>query len=159
MDDHRFPVRYVAFMLVCRPALTSAFHVSAAVRSSLTKCPRKCPKDFCTRSSTNLPMGLYEDEIDWDADLFGQIGTSSDSSVGVEFTNNKDNGTESDALDDTKWDMGQSKSDSNSVDSMREQMKQSWGGVDREGEEGKPTADWMPRFGKGPDEDEPWFTG
>ena len=53
--------------------------------------------------------------------------------------------------------MGQQSKSNNNVKSMREQMKQSWG-VDKKGE-GKSNADWMPRFGNGPDEDEPWFTG
>ena len=65
-----------------------------------------------------------------------------------------------DVLDDSNWDMGQQSKSNNNVKSMREQMKQSWG-VDKkeEEEEGKPNADWMPKFKNGPDEDEPWFTG
>jgi len=100
-------------------------------------------------------MGLYEEEIDWDADLFGQIGTSTNPPNIA--TNNGDETMK--ALDDANWDMGPSSTGKRNAKSMREQMKQSWGIVNTE-EEGKPTADWMPGFGQaGPDEDEPWFTG
>lgn len=113
-------------------------------------------------------MGLYEDDsIDWDDDLFGQIGKQSDNKQSLadnddsrkEVTNEGEKS--SNALDDDIWDMGQTKS--KNTKSMREQMKQSWAGTTTDKdiiiEEGKPTADWMPRVGNGPDEDEPWFTG
>ena len=100
--------------------------------------------------TTSLSMGLYDDEIDWDADLFSQIGNKS--------ADNTQDVVQKDALDDSQWGMEQTKSTSN-MKSMRDQMKKSWGGDGKE-EEGKPTADWMPGFGSsGPDEDEPWFTG
>ena len=102
-------------------------------------------------------MGLYEEDIDWDADLFNQIGKSKKNQV-ADTDNMKDV-----AKDDKQWDMGESSSSSSSsssVKSTREQMKQSWGGNDstKKEEEGKPTADWA-GAGGGPDEDEPWFTG
>lgn len=98
-------------------------------------------------------MGLYEEDIDWDADLFSQIGKSTNNQVSADTKKTKD-----DTGDDNQWDMGESKS--KSVKSMREQMKQSWGGSDSKNaiEEGKPTADWA-GAGGGPDGDEPWFTG
>ena len=95
-------------------------------------------------------MGLYEEDIDWDADLFNQIGKSKKNQVASYNDNTKD--------DNKQWDM---EGNSSSVKSMREQMKQSWGGNDstkKKEEEGKPTADWA-GAGGGPDEDEPWFTG
>jgi len=102
-------------------------------------------------------MGLYEDEIDWDADLFGQIGKSGRKELTNDGSQKSRDGAESDALDDSNWDMGQKSKSTNDVKSMREQMKKYWG-VGKKGE-GKPSADWMPRFGNGPDEDESWFTG
>ena len=100
-------------------------------------------------------MGLYEEDIDWDADLFSQIGKSNNRQFTADTDNMKDV-----AKDDKQWDMGESSS-SSSVKTLREQMKQSWGGNDstkKKEEEGKPTADWA-GAGGGPDEDEPWFTG
>mmetsp|Transcript_7906 Transcript_7906/g.14301 ORF Transcript_7906/g.14301 Transcript_7906/m.14301 type:complete len:165 (-) Transcript_7906:347-841(-) len=164
MEYHRFLLRFVAFLSFFRLAFTVAFHFPAG---ALT-CPPKSLLNGVipcgTRVMTELSLGLYEDEIDWDADLFGQIGKSDNKQSlgdggGVISQNDRDI-TESDALDDdAQWDMGQSQSNLNNVKSMREQMKQSWERVDDAEEEGKPTADWMPRFGSGPDEDEPWFTG
>ena len=98
-------------------------------------------------------MGLYEEVIDWDADLFSQIGKSTNKKVAADTENSKDV-----AKDDKQWDMGEG--NSKSVKSMREQMKQSWGGNDStKKEEGKPTADWAGAGGGPDDEDEPWFTG
>lgn len=123
-------------------------------------------------------MGLYEDEVDWDADLFGQIEKSGNEQLGDDGRQNKE-AADLDVLDDKKWEMGEiqsnSESDVNSmrenmrqsswgvekkedVNSMRKKMRQSWGGVEKK-EERKPTTDWMPGFGSVPDEDEPWFTG
>jgi len=92
---------------------------------------------------------LYEEDIDWDADLFSQIGKSTNKQVAADTENTKDV-----AKDDEQWDMGEG--NSNSLKSMREQMKQSWGGNDstkKKEDEGKPTADWAGA------EDEPWYTG
>ena len=98
-------------------------------------------------------MGLYEEDIDWDADLFSQISKSNSNQVASDTDNTKD-----DTEDDKQWDMEEG--NSKSLKSMREQMKQSWGGNDstKKKEDGKPTADWA-GAGGGPDEDEPWFTG
>ena len=109
-------------------------------------------------------MGLYEEEIDWDADLFGQIGNKSGNEKLLDnIDDNSGNDQEiiaesANALDDNDvWDMGQPKPTTrDNVRYMREQMKKSWGGDDMK-EEGKPTADWA--GGGGPVEDEPWFTG
>eukprot|EP00578_Thalassiosira_sp_NH16_P024082 CAMPEP_0181097444 /NCGR_PEP_ID=MMETSP1071-20121207/11572_1 /TAXON_ID=35127 /ORGANISM="Thalassiosira sp., Strain NH16" /LENGTH=119 /DNA_ID=CAMNT_0023179925 /DNA_START=329 /DNA_END=688 /DNA_ORIENTATION=- len=110
---------------------------------------------------TRLSMSLYEDEIDWDADLFSQIGkqSSDNKQLDVGQNNGNDEMTKQALDDDSQWGMEPSPKSNGSVQSMRDQMKQSWGGVDKK-EEGKPTADWMPGYGSaGPDEDEPWFTG
>mmetsp|Transcript_20598 Transcript_20598/g.31263 ORF Transcript_20598/g.31263 Transcript_20598/m.31263 type:complete len:162 (+) Transcript_20598:364-849(+) len=161
MEYHRFLPRFVAVLSFFRLAFTVAFHFPAG---ALTTCPSKVFINDVVpcgaRVTTKLSMGLYEDEIDWDADLFGQIGKSDNKQSlgdGGGVIGQNDGGvTGSEVLDDdSQWDMGQSEPSK----SMREQMKQSWGRVDKLEEEGKPTADWMPRFGSGPDEDEPWFTG
>lgn len=105
-------------------------------------------------------MGLYEDEIDWDADLFGQIGKKSSDNKQLDVGQNIGNDVAKQALDDdSQRGMEPPPNSNNSVKSMRDRMKQSWGRVDKK-EEGKPTADWMPGYDSaGPDEDEPWFTG
>lgn len=152
MANRRFLQRLIALsLLVFQPALMiKAFNIPNSSGNTIR--------------NTCLPMGLYEDGIDWDADLFGQIGKSGNKQLASDddgSQKSKDgSATESDALlDDCNWDIGQQQRSklSNNVKAMREQMKQSWG-VD-EKEEGKPSADWMPKYGKGPDEDEPWFTG
>jgi len=118
-------------------------------------------------TTTNFLMGLYEDDIGWDDDLFGQIGKpnndqplETDNATRKEVAETVDK-SDNTLDDDTLWDMGPSKSKNNII-SMREEMTKSWGLIDKGDtsiEEGKPNADWVPRFGKGPDEDEPWFTG
>lgn len=135
-------------------ALISAFRLP--VQQAVLRSTRhsKCTTSYAPGP---LSMGLYEDEIDWDADLFGQIGKSNDE----QSASDDDGVAKAGALDDSNWDMTPTRASlnkSNNVKSMREQMKKSWGGENKK-EAGKPTADWMPRFGNGPDEDEPWFTG
>lgn len=104
--------------------------------------------------SSRLSMGLYEEDIDWDADLFGQIGKSGDANPTPaedgDTTASKQLNNRSEE-DGGEWDMEQSKTE---VNSLREQMNDSW-----KFDEGKPSVDWVPRFESGPDEDEPWFTG
>mmetsp|Transcript_35966 Transcript_35966/g.64790 ORF Transcript_35966/g.64790 Transcript_35966/m.64790 type:complete len:123 (-) Transcript_35966:189-557(-) len=119
MVDHQFLQRIIALLLVFQPALIKAFHIPNSGKS----------------------MGLYEDEIDWDADLFGQIGKSGRKELTNDGSQKSRDGAESDALDDSNWDMGQKSKSTNDVKSMREQMKQSWGVVDKKEEEGKPNAD------------------
>eukprot|EP00571_Detonula_confervacea_P015829 CAMPEP_0172302290 /NCGR_PEP_ID=MMETSP1058-20130122/4022_1 /TAXON_ID=83371 /ORGANISM="Detonula confervacea, Strain CCMP 353" /LENGTH=145 /DNA_ID=CAMNT_0013012715 /DNA_START=376 /DNA_END=810 /DNA_ORIENTATION=- len=134
------------------------FKHSTRIRNNSGNTMRYTPSSYTT---TNLSMGLYEDEIiDWDDDLFGQIGKSDNKQLESGGDSRKEvskKGSKSDDdLDDDIWDMGEQSKSTNNVKSMREQMKQSWGAVDKDSEEGKPTADWMPRFRNGPEEDEPW---
>lgn len=165
----------LALFLVVRSAVwTKSFHV--------------LPERSTTRRSACLPMGLYEEDIEWDADLFGQVGKSNDdrSVDGGSQTKTGDGGgalddgkwdmgppsapnkndtftrgqrSGSKALDDNNWDMGSQSNSKNDVQALREQMNTAWGREDMENKEGKPTADWMPGFRTGPEEDEPWFTG
>lgn len=165
IEKHRRLLRVVAVLGLCvhRLTLVTAFHLPARA----IKCPTKSPNDgriICsTYSMTNLSMGLDENEIDWDADLFGQIGKSDNKELGGVDIQSSNSASESDSLNETKWDMGQwdtgqsNSKNSDNVKSMREKMKESWGRADKE-EEGN-LADWMPGFSKGPDDDEPWFTG
>lgn len=170
IDKHRQLLRIAVFLCLCAHRLTPVAAFYCKKRPSFParaiNCPPKSPnysRTACsTYSTTNLLMGLDENEIDWDADLFGQIGKSDEKELGGVDIQNSDCDSESDALNDTIWEMGQSNSKkSDAVKSMREKMKQSWGRADQADQEkgGSPTADWMPGFGKGPDDDEPWFTG
>ena len=125
---------------------------------------------LCTPIETVLSMSLYgdKDDIDWDADLFGQIGRRA---ISKESTSNGAGWDEWDNLDNDKSRTRAFKSStttSSSVDSLRRQMKEAWStstdnndaNKEEETKEGvKPSADWVPNFRKGPDEDEPWFTG
>mmetsp|Transcript_40988 Transcript_40988/g.75021 ORF Transcript_40988/g.75021 Transcript_40988/m.75021 type:complete len:133 (-) Transcript_40988:275-673(-) len=129
MVDHQFLQRIIALLLVFQPALIKAFHIPKSGNKIINTC---------------LSMGLYEDEIDWDADLFGQIGKSGNNkqlTPDIDGSQKNKDGAESDALDDSNWDTGQKSKSKNNVKSMREQMKQSWGVVDKKEEEGKPNAD------------------
>lgn len=164
MVKWRCRLAVAAASLVARQASIAAFHFSVGEKF---RCPKMTSDASYACKKTRLPMGLYDDEIDWDADLFGQIGKSNnDDQMPIDTTSTTSSigqtkiqevvGSDV-ALEDSKWDMAQSKSSSD-VKSLRDRMKQSWG-VDDKKVEGKPTADWMPGFGEGPDEDEPWFTG
>ena len=149
-------VQIIAYLLVIQLALISAFqHISSNKYIYSTRIPNinyNRIENIAYTTSSLLSMGLYEEDIDWDADLFSQIGKSTNKKVAADTKNIKDV-TE----DDKQWNMGED--NSKSLKSMREQMKQSWDGKDnkREEVEGKPTADWA-GAGGGP-EDEPWFTG
>ena len=136
------PRRALFALFLLHYAPTEAFHCSPIQTSSRTKNIQRIAA---------LSMGLYEEDIDWDADLFGQIGRSNnEQSTGDEA---KGNSADTDALDDSNWTM----ENTSNVKSMRKQMNQSWGKDKSKREEGKPTADWAGVTG--PDEDEPWFTG
>ena len=121
--------------------------------------------------TTQLSMGLYEEDIDWDADLFGQIGndgdkssntkpsTSADAASNDTITQSSNTSEGSGGWADDQWNNIEPKSQKN-IKSVRDQMKQSWGNgndMGNETDEGKPTADGAGITG--PDEDEPWFTG
>lgn len=162
--------RCAALLLACQATVpTAAFHVGLDRRAA--------------RSHAHRSMGLYEEDIDWDADLFGQIGAS-DPRPRAAGGGPQDKGDGGEARDDDPWDLGPPPSAASEtatsaseaagdddwdlgprptaqdeVMSMREQMKNAWEKDDGAQEEGKPTADWMPRFRPGPDDDEPWFTG
>lgn len=103
-------------------------------------------------------MGLYEEDIDWDSDLFGQLSknrkNNNPSSPNNSSTSNNDILLSS---DDGQWDMGQS--NKSTMKTMREQMKRQMGEKGGDKSEGKPDVGWVPNYGKVIDEDEPWFTG
>jgi len=147
-------VNIITYLLVIQLAFTSAFQNIIPPHKCIhsTRIPNINDNRIENTSSyttSSLTMGLYEEDIDWDADLFSQIGKSTNNQVTSDTKNTKD-----DAKDDKQWDMGEG--NSNSLKSMREQMKQSWGGNDstkKKEDEGKPTADWAGA------EDEPWYTG
>lgn len=105
-------------------------------------------------------MGLYEDDIDWDADLFGKLNArklESDRDALAAGTDDDDDGGWEQVVSETKkYEGGEG---AKRREEQRKQMEQAWGPDGSQEEEGKPTANWMPRFRKGPDEDEPWFTG
>jgi hypothetical protein len=101
-------------------------------------------------------MGLYDEDIDWDADLFGQLSNNNPSSS--KNNNNIFPADNSDDEDDGQWDMGQSNNKS-TMETIRERMKRQMGDKGATKSEGKPDVGWVPNYGKIIDEDEPWFTG
>ena len=106
-------------------------------------------------------MGLYDDDIDWDADLFGKLSNNkqnnnSSSSNNVSSTNNNTIISE-DCDDDGQWDMGQS--NKSTMQTMRDKMQRQMGEQSGGKPEGKPDVGWVPNYGKIIDVDEPWFTG
>ena len=153
-------MKIITYLLVIQLALISAFQNIIPTNKYIlysTRIPNINDNRIENTSSYTtslLSMGLYEEDIDWDADLFSQIGKSTNKQVAADTDNTKD-----DTGDDKEWDMGERSSSSSSVKSMREQMKQSWGGNEstKKKEDGKPTADWAGAGGG--HEDEPWFTG
>ena len=98
-------------------------------------------------------MGLYEEDIDWDADLFRKLPNNPSSSNNYSSTNNTASSSEDSSEDAGQWDMGQS--NKSSMQTMRDKMKRQMG----ETSAGKPDVGWVPNYGKIVDEDEPWFTG
>ena len=144
----------IAYLLVLQLACISAFQniISTKYSTRIPNINDNRIENTSSYTTSLLSMGLYEEDIDWDADLFSQIGKSTNKQGIVDIENKKDV-----AKDDKQWDMEED--NSKSLKSMREQMKQSWGGNDstKKKEDGKPTADWA-GAGGGP-EDEPWFTG
>ena len=151
-------VQIIVILLVVKLALITAFQNIIPTNKYIysTRIPTindNLLENTSSYTTSILSMGLYEEDIDWDADLFSQISKSNSNQVASDTDNTKYM-----AEDDKQWDMEEGSS--KSVKSMREQMKQSWGGngSTKKKEEGKPTADWA-GAGGGPDEDEPWFTG
>ena len=109
------------------------------------------------KRGTELHMGLYDEDIDWDADLFGKLSNkrqndNPSSSNDNRSTNN--NILSADGMDDGEWDMGQS--NKSTMQTMRDKMKRQMGDTSSDG---KPDVGWVPNYGKIVDEDEPWFTG
>mmetsp|Transcript_31208 Transcript_31208/g.62901 ORF Transcript_31208/g.62901 Transcript_31208/m.62901 type:complete len:174 (-) Transcript_31208:1295-1816(-) len=116
---------------------------------------------FFMKKRTVLHMGLYDDDIDWDADLFGKLSNNkqnnnSSSSNNNSSTNNNTKMSEY-SDDDGQWDMGQS--NKSTMQTMRDKMKRQMGEQSGGKPEGKPDVGWVPNYGKIIDEDEPWFTG
>ena len=103
-----------------------------------------------------LHMGLYEEDIDWDADLFRKLPNNPSSSNNNSSINNTASSTDN-SEDAGQWDMGQS--NKSSMQTMRDKMKQQMGETSAGKPEGKPDVGWVPNYGKIVDEDEPWFTG
>lgn len=110
------------------------------------------------KKSMELHMGLYEEDIDWDADLFRKLPNNPSSSNNN--SSSKDTASSTDSSEDAgQWDMGQSNKKS-SMQTMRDKMKRQMGETNNSGKpEGKPDVGWVPNYGKIVDEDEPWFTG
>lgn len=146
----------VALLLLLQSILTAAFCNTISIRT-MSIFNDGCSSNIGNskkRITCTQKMGLYEEDIDWDSDLFSQVGKSNNDQNSNEAQSQKEG--ISDDNDEKQWDM---RVKSTSVKSMREQMKRSWGGgEDETKQEGKPTADWA-GAGGGPNEDEPWFTG
>lgn len=107
-----------------------------------------CSFSSITVKSLYTKLNQREDDIDdWDADLFAQIKSVADIDISEKEPTTKD-------ISSTAWDMR--RSSGAEIKSMRDQIKDLWKAGDIKG---KPTADWMPGYGEGPNEDEPWFTG
>ncbi len=110
------------------------------------------------KRGTALHMGLYDEDIDWDADLFGKLSNKRQNngpspSINNSSTDEKTN-LSADSTDDGKWDMGQS--NKTTVQTIRDKMKRQMGETYNDG---KPDVGWVPNYGKIVDDDEPWFTG
>lgn len=110
-----------------------------------------------------LHMGLYEEDIDWDSDLFGQLSNIR-KNYNLPPSNNSSTSNDTllssgSSVDDGQWDMGQA--NKSTMMTMREQMKRQMGekGANNSSERKKPDVGWVPNYGKVIDEDEPWFTG
>lgn len=149
---------------------------------------RAAPARRAAQRGARPPMGPHDEDIDWDADPFEQVGTPNTTQFPHEGRRSEnenepaawgddawdwDTGPPSNSSDarlaseqasgsdpwgDDAWDMGPPSNANDDVQAMRRRMGASWGGGEKEGGE-KPTADWMPGFRTGPDEEEPWFTG
>mmetsp|Transcript_7342 Transcript_7342/g.12290 ORF Transcript_7342/g.12290 Transcript_7342/m.12290 type:complete len:179 (-) Transcript_7342:815-1351(-) len=117
---------------------------------------------FFMKKRTVLHMGLYDDDIDWDADLFGKLSNNKQNNNSSSSNNNSSTNNNTiiseDCDDDGQWDMGQS--NKSTMQTMRDKMKRQMGEQRSGGKpEGKPDVGWVPNYGKIIDEDEPWFTG
>ena len=128
-----------------------AFQNPIASRKGITFSRRSMKK------SMEMHMGLYEEDIDWDADLFRKLPNNPSSSNKYSLTNNTASSTEDSNADTGQWDMGQS--NKSSMQTMRDKMKQQMGETSAGKPEGNSDVGWVPNYGKIVDEDEPWFTG
>lgn len=111
------------------------------------------------KPGTLLHMGLYDEDIDWDADLFGKLSNKRQNNNNLSSSNNNSSTgnnkiLSADSIDDGEWDMGQS--NESTMQTMRDKMKRQMGETSSDG---KPDVGWVPNYGKIVDEDEPWFTG
>jgi len=111
------------------------------------------------KRGTALHMGLYDEDIDWDADLFGKLSNKRQNNTPSPSINNSsaDDKTNlsADSTYEGEWDMGQS--NKSTMQTMRDKMKRQMGETNNN--DGKPDVGWVPNYGKIVDEDEPWFTG
>lgn len=116
-----------------------------------------------SRSGT-IGGSLYDNDIDWDSDLFSQINQMEQAQPqqGNIDTSSEDAGIEASKLDDSTWSMDGSTP--SNVQDAREQMRQFWTGEESKKDGTQPEknqklkVDWVPNF-RNVDEDEPWFTG
>jgi len=112
------------------------------------------------QKSMELHMGLYDEDIDWDADLFRNLPNkrqNSNPSSSNNKSSTKNTASSADSTDVGQWDMGQS--NKSTMQTMRDKMKRQMGETSDGKPEGKPDVGWVPNYGKIVDEDEPWFTG
>jgi len=136
------------------------FQVAASLLLLTVAAGFTTPNRASGRSGIIGSGSLYDDDIDWDSDLFGQINQREQAQPGN--TSSEDGGLEAPKVDDGSWSMDVSTP--SNIKDAREQMRQSWTGEASKQDETqseknqKLKVDWVPNF-KQVDEDEPWFTG
>ncbi|EJK59556.1 hypothetical protein THAOC_20202, partial [Thalassiosira oceanica] len=154
-------------LLACRDgrpcfSIMQIYRVAAASLLLLTVAAGFVPNRANTSSRSGTIGGsLYDNDIDWDSDLFSQINQREQAQA-QKGNIKEDAGIEASKLDDSSWSMDGSTP--SNVQDVREQMKQSWTGEEskKDGTQSeknqKLKVDWVPNF-RNVDEDEPWFTG
>eukprot|EP00986_Skeletonema_menzelii_P003863 scaffold1256_cov150-Skeletonema_menzelii.AAC.17 len=142
------------FSIQSTSVVAFSYQHHAASRKGMSSSPRLMQK------SMELHMGLYDEDIDWDADLFRNLPNkrqNSNPSPSNNKSSTKNTASSADSTDVGQWDMGQS--NKSTMQTMRDKMKRQMGETSDGKPEGKPDVGWVPNYGKIVDEDEPWFTG
>ena len=132
------------------------FQVAASLLL-LTVAAGFAPNRSWIRSGTVASGSLYDDDVDWDSDLFSQINQREQAQPSED-----DAGVEASKVDDSSWSMDVGTP--SNIQDAREQMRQSWTGERSKKDETpseknqKLKVDWVPNF-RQDENDEPWFTG